>query len=272
MTPYVQLQTLKVNLYDDETCYNHAIDFDYWEKTKSSNSTDGDENNERPEEFDHYGYDYYGYDYYGYNYGNYYKPPYYPEHTFYNSEVEFCAGHYNMTTDTYTEDASSCYGDSGGPLVCINPNSTEPKVYGIVSWGYECGTPGFYAKTSAVIDWFDDVITGKYPPDPCDGGVCQMPEDVVSPGNHWFTNDLSDNDAARNRRNVLFEDGEIAREASWPWVVGITSTPKEDYCHVEVVSTNNICGSNNSNITYAEYNNFLNLEEIQEMNEIFSGL
>ena len=122
VTPYVQLQTLKLNLYDDETCYNHAIDFDYWEKTNSSNSTDGDESvitddiNESPEQFHHYGYDYYGYDYYGYNYGNYYKTPYYPEHTLYNSEVEFCAGHYNMTTDTYTEDASSCYGDSGGPL------------------------------------------------------------------------------------------------------------------------------------------------------------
>ena len=159
-------------------------------------------------------------------------------------------------------------------LVCINPNSTEPKVYGVVSWGYECGTPGFYAKTSTVIDWFDDVITGKYPPDPCDGGVCQMPEDVVSPGNHWFNNDLSN--IARNRRDIVLivedgevvEDGESAREASWPWVVGITSTPKEDYCHVQVVSTNKICGSNDLNITYAEYND-LNLEEIQEMNEIF---
>ena len=111
VTSYVQLQTVKVNLYDDETCYNHAIDFDYWGK-KSSNSTGGDDINESPEQFHHY-----GYDYYGYNYGNYgWQPPYYSDHTLYNSEVEFCAGHYNMTTDTYTEDASSCYGDSGGPL------------------------------------------------------------------------------------------------------------------------------------------------------------
>ena len=122
------------------------------------------------------------------------------------------------------------------------------------------------------------MITGKYPPDPCDGGVCQIPEDIVSPGNYWFTNDLSNDDTARNRKDIVFivedgevvEDGEIAREASWPWVVGITGTPKEDYCHVEIVTTNDICDSNDLNITYAEYNDFKNLEEIQEMNEIFS--
>ena len=152
-------------------------------------------------------------------------------------------------------------------LVCIDPNSTEPKVYGVVSWGYEpCGTPGFYAKTSTVIDWFDDVITGKYPPDPCDGGVCQMPEDVFSPGNYWFTNDLSNNYTARNRRDVVLEDGEIAREASWPWVVGITGSPKPDYCHVQIVSKNYLCGSRDITVRYAEFSD-LNIVEIQEMNE-----
>ena len=73
VTSNVQLQTVKLNLYDDETCYNHAANFDY-------------------------------------------LPPYTPEHTSFNSEVEFCAGHYNMTTNTYTSEADSCYGDSGGPL------------------------------------------------------------------------------------------------------------------------------------------------------------
>ena len=34
---------------------------------------------------------------------------------------------------------------------------------------------------------------------------------------------------------------------------------------------NDICDSTDLNITYAEYNNFINLGEIQEMNEIFSG-
>ena len=57
MTPHYQLQTLKVNLYNDEICQNHASNFGYY----------------------------------------------------YNSEVEFCAGHIDGPYD-------SCYGDSGGPL------------------------------------------------------------------------------------------------------------------------------------------------------------
>ena len=131
--------------------------------------------------------------------------------------------------------------------------------------------PSFYAKTSAVIDWFDDVITGKYPPDPCDGGVCQMPENIVSPGNKWFTNDLTDNDTARKRRDVIFEDGEIAREGSWPWVVAITGKPKQDYCHVEVVPSDFLCAFLNhtdfedANLKHAEYTDLINLEVIQEM-------
>ena len=102
--------------------------------------------------------------------------------------------------------ASSCYGDSGGPLVCINPNSTEPKLYGIVSWSYRCGTPSFYAKISSVIDWFDDVIEGRYPPDPCEGGVCQLPEGTYSPGNKWFSNEIggttAENDVDRKKRSL----------------------------------------------------------------------
>ena len=119
MTPYVQLQTLKLNLYDDETCYNHAYNFDYWKKSNSSNPTDGDDIDESPEQFHHYGnysvYEHYYESYYGHYYGNR-EPNFTPDHTLYNSEVEFCAGHYNMTTDTYIEEASSCHGDSGGPL------------------------------------------------------------------------------------------------------------------------------------------------------------
>ena len=96
----LQLQTLKVNLYDDEICYNHALNFEFF---KNLNNTD-DFNNSAE------------YDYLE-------VPPFHEvyynktgEHLFYNPEVEFCAGHYNVTTNTYTADASSCYGDSGGPL------------------------------------------------------------------------------------------------------------------------------------------------------------
>ena len=96
-----------------------------------------------------------------------------------------------------------------------------------------------------------------------------MPEDVVSPGNIWFSNDLPENDTDRTDRSIIFEDGVLARESSWPWVVGITSGPKLDYCHVGIVSTRSICGSfnnfNYSDITYAEYEDILHNEEIKEM-------
>ena len=140
-------------------------------------------------------------------------------------------------------------------------------MYGIVSWGYVCGEPSFYAKTSAVISWFDDVITGKYPPNPCDGGVCQMPEDVVSPGNKWFSNDLSVNDPDRKRRDIVFEDGEIARDGSWPWVVGIMGNPKQDYCHVEIVSANELCNNDSNDIMLAEYEDLIDLEDFKESAE-----
>lgn len=119
------------------------------------------------------------------------------------------------------------------------------------------------------------MITGKYPPDPCDGGVCQMPENIVSPGNKWFTNDLTDNDTVRKRRDVIFEDGEIARAGSWPWVVAITGNPKQDYCHVGVVPSDDLCAILNytdANLKHAEYNDLigLSLEVIQEMAKKFS--
>ena len=106
LTSYGQLQTVKVNLYDDETCYNHAANFDYWKK--SSNPTDGN-NVESIDIVDGIP------DTYNHNQPTT-LPPYTPEHTLFNSEVEFCAGHYNETTNTYTSEADSCHGDSGGPL------------------------------------------------------------------------------------------------------------------------------------------------------------
>ena len=100
----LQLQTLKVNLYDDEICYNHALNHEFF---KNFNNTD--DFNDTAE------YDYQPVppipdDIYDGDYNNT------GGHGFYNPEVEFCAGHYNVTTNTYTADASSCYGDSGGPL------------------------------------------------------------------------------------------------------------------------------------------------------------
>ena len=107
----LQLQTLKVNLYDNEICYNHALNFNFF---KNFNNTDYDYNNTD------YDYpelppisaisDYLDYE----NYTNNINST--EDHRFFNPEVEFCAGHYNVSSDTYTAEASSCYGDSGGPL------------------------------------------------------------------------------------------------------------------------------------------------------------
>ena len=145
---------------------------------------------------------------------------------------------------------------------------------------------GYYVPTNKWIDSFssrvDLIFTSDYTsnnkgfkmklkcsPGPCDGGVCQMPEGVISPGNIWFSNNLSQNDTDRKKRSLYFKDGELAQEASWPWVVGISSRPKLDYCHVQIVSAESICGIHNNftysdDIQYAEYEDIIYLESIKE--------
>ncbi|XP_069878552.1 complement factor I isoform X1 [Dipodomys merriami] len=66
---------------------------------------------------------------------------------YYEEEMQ-CAG---------TEDGSidACKGDSGGPLVCMDANNVT-YVWGIVSWGENCGKPefpGVYTKVANYFDW-----------------------------------------------------------------------------------------------------------------------
>lgn len=45
-------------------------------------------------------------------------------------------------------------GDSGGPLTCRQNNTSV--VYGIVSWGDQCGMknkPGVYTRVTNFLDW-----------------------------------------------------------------------------------------------------------------------
>ncbi|CAN8019338.1 unnamed protein product, partial [Ixodes persulcatus] len=60
----------------------------------------------------------------------------------------FCAGHVDGGMD-------ACHGDSGGPLVCRSITGNF-AVFGIISWGEECGLPnrpGVYVKVQDYLDW-----------------------------------------------------------------------------------------------------------------------
>lgn len=66
---------------------------------------------------------------------------------YFEKEME-CAG-----TDDGSIDA--CKGDSGGPLVCKDGNNVT-YVWGVVSWGENCGQaefPGIYTKVANYFDW-----------------------------------------------------------------------------------------------------------------------
>ncbi|XP_067847685.1 complement factor I [Heptranchias perlo] len=64
-----------------------------------------------------------------------------------------CAGKIDGTVD-------SCKGDSGGPLVCSDERN-EAYVWGVVSWGKQCGTaefPGVYTEVSHYFEWLSNNV------------------------------------------------------------------------------------------------------------------
>ncbi|XP_058150155.1 complement factor I isoform X2 [Dasypus novemcinctus] len=71
---------------------------------------------------------------------------------YYEKEMQ-CAG---------TKDGSidACKGDSGGPLVCTDVNNVT-YVWGIVSWGENCGKPefpGVYTRVATYFDWISNHV------------------------------------------------------------------------------------------------------------------
>ncbi|XP_044295138.1 hyaluronan-binding protein 2 isoform X1 [Varanus komodoensis] len=69
----------------------------------------------------------------------------------YNNRLDesmLCAGNLQRTR------ADTCQGDSGGPLTCVKNGSYY--VYGIVSWGDQCGLknkPGVYTRVTRFLNW-----------------------------------------------------------------------------------------------------------------------
>ncbi|XP_020635563.3 factor VII-activating protease isoform X1 [Pogona vitticeps] len=69
----------------------------------------------------------------------------------YNNRLDesmLCAGNLQRTR------ADTCQGDSGGPLTCIKNGSYY--LYGIVSWGDQCGLknkPGVYTRVTRFLNW-----------------------------------------------------------------------------------------------------------------------
>ncbi|CAO2600048.1 Complement factor I [Lemmus lemmus] len=76
---------------------------------------------------------------------------FYPDR--YHEKEMQCAG-----TDDGSIDA--CKGDSGGPLVCQDVNNVT-YVWGIVSWGENCGKPefpGVYTRVANYFDWISNYV------------------------------------------------------------------------------------------------------------------
>lgn len=74
----------------------------------------------------------------------------------YNGEIKpgmMCAG--KLQPDSEGELVDSCQGDSGGPLVS-GVNTDNPRLIGVVSWGYGCARPnkpGVYTRVASYYDW-----------------------------------------------------------------------------------------------------------------------
>ena len=52
-------------------------------------------------------------------------------------------------------------GDSGGPFMCQLPGQNTWKLFGITSWGNQCGavgSPGVYTRVISYLDWIQNIL------------------------------------------------------------------------------------------------------------------
>lgn len=67
----------------------------------------------------------------------------------------------SLAAGTYDGSIDSCKGDSGGPLVCFDAENVA-YVWGVVSWGENCGEaghPGVYTQVASYYDWISHHVT-----------------------------------------------------------------------------------------------------------------
>merc|ERR1712029_164217 len=71
---------------------------------------------------------------------------------------DICQQIYGRRDDITITKRMICAGDSGGPMTWKDPETSQVKLIGVISWGAQegCGKPGFpgvYSEVASVLPW-----------------------------------------------------------------------------------------------------------------------